>query len=342
MQPPTPYRPGKYPPGPKFAQFGDNLLGESITHAAHTSLVQKRAGMAQFHIGRLQEDGYMPAFQPGSFQTNRDPAEQGVRGFDHFDIAQGDEDWDHGLGERYRTRRDGVDGPLVEDDYTNYNPDLDQKNPFRRGHHTDFPGLPASMETSTGLDKQTHGRQRSEHHGEEDVAAEESAEVGGEGSGRGRLGRAWSAVKTGYRHAAPVGQVGGAVAGAGVVGLGYMGGAMVGLGWGGVKGAASLMGNALSPYPRSVEDYTPAEHAYGGSSSSSSGPAPSTATPEPAAAVPAYLLDAAEREKAARKTPAVYKHLGNFARNSIDRRKLDEQAKQDGTYWSLMDTRTSR
>jgi hypothetical protein len=121
-----------------------------------------------------------------------------------------------------------------------------------------------------------------------------------------------------------------------------MGGAMVGLGWGGVKGAASLMGNALSPYPRSVEDYTPAEHAYGGSSSSSSGPAPSTATPEPAAAVPAYLLDREEREQNARKTPAVYKHLGNFARNSIDRRKLDEQAKQDGTYWSLMDTRTSR
>ena len=38
--------------------------------------------MAHFHIGRLQEAGYLPAFEPGMFQTNRDPAEQGVRGFD--------------------------------------------------------------------------------------------------------------------------------------------------------------------------------------------------------------------------------------------------------------------
>ena len=147
-------------------------------------------------------------------------------------------------------------------------------------------------------------------------------------------------MKTGYRHAAPVGQVGGAVAGAGAMGLGYMGGAVLGLGWGGVKGAASLMGNAMSPYPRNVEDYAP-EPAYGGSSTSS-GPAPSTATPEPAAAVPVYLLDAAEREQAARQQPAVYKHLGNFAKRSIDRQRLDREAMRDGTYWSLTDTRTPR
>ena len=229
MLPLEPYRPGKYPPGPKFAQFGDDLLGESITHAAHASLVQKRAGMAQFHIGRLQEDGYMPAFEPGSFQTNRDPAEQGVRGFDHFDIAQGDAAWDHRLADRYTTQQDGVD---VED-YSNYNPD---HNPFMPGRHADFPGLPASTGTSTGLDKQTQGRQRSEHQGEDEGATEENVEEGGEGSGRGRLRRAWGAMKTGFRHAAPVGQVGGAVAGAGLIGMGYMGGGALGLGRGGLKG----------------------------------------------------------------------------------------------------------
>ena len=60
MLPLQPHRPGKYPLGPKFAQFGDDLLGESITHAAHASLVQKRAGNAQFHMDRLQQDGFTP------------------------------------------------------------------------------------------------------------------------------------------------------------------------------------------------------------------------------------------------------------------------------------------
>ena len=342
MLPVQPYRPGKYPPGPRWAQFGDDQLAHSVntTQEAREKLAAKRQGMAHFHIGRLQEDGYMPAFEPGMFQTNRDPAEQGVRGFDHFNIAQGDEAWDNGLGERYRTQRDGVDGPVVDEDYSNYNPD---HNPFMRGRHGDFPGLPASMGTSTGLDKQTQGRQRSEHQGEDEGAVEENAEVGGEGSGRGRLGRAWSAVKTGFRHTTPVGQVGGAVAGAGLVGLGYMGGAVAGAGWGGLKGAATLVGNALSPYPRNVEDDAPTEPAHGGSSSSYSGPAPPKAngpsTPEKVEAVPVYLLDREEREKASRKTPAVYKHLGNFAHKSIDRHKADNDLKKHGQYWSLVDTR---
>ena len=331
-----PYRPGGYPPGPGWAQFGDDQLAHStsITHEARGKLAAKRQEMVHFHIGRLQEDGYLPAFEPGMFQTNRDPAEQGVRGFDHFDIGR-DDAWDDGLGERYTTQHDGVD---VED-HSNYNPN---HNPFMRGRHADFPGLPASTGMSTELDKQTQGRQRSEHQGDDEEAAEESVEVGGEGSGRGRLGRAWSAVKTGFRHAKPVGQVGGAVAGAGLVGLGYMGGAVAGAGWGGVKGAATLVGNALSPYPRNVEDYTP-EPTYGGSSSSS-GPAPpkTTANPVKVNAVPPYLLDAEERAMAARQSPPFTKHLGNFQQRSIDRRKLDNQARKDGTFWSLTDTRTSR
>ena len=334
MLPVQPYRPGGYPPGPRWAQFGDDQLAHStsIAHEARGKLAAKRQEMVHFHIGKLQEDGYLPAFEPGMFQTNRDPAEQGVRGFDHFDIGR-DDAWDDHLGNRYTTQQDGVD---VED-YSNYNPD---HNPFMPGRHADFPGLPASMGTSTRLDKQTQGRQRSEHQGEDEGATEENVEEGGEGSGRGRLRRAWGAVKTGFRHATPVGQVGGAVAGAGLVAMGYMGGGALGLGWGGAKGAATLVGNALSPYPRNVEDYSPAEPTYGGSSSSS-GPAPpkATATPVKVDAVPPYLLDAEERAMAARQAPPFTKHLGNLQQRSLDRRKLDNQAKKDGTYWSLTDTR---
>ena len=335
MLPVQPYRPGRYPPGPRWAQFGDDQLAHSIAHEARGKLAAKRQEMAHFHIGKLQEAGYLPAFEPGMFQTNRDPAEQGVRGFDHFDIGR-DDAWDDHLANRYTTQQDGVD---VED-YSKYNPD---HNPFMPGRHADFPGLPASTQTSTGLDKQTQGRQRSERQGEDEEAAEVNGEEGGEGSGRGRFSRAWGAVKTGFRHATPVGQVGGAVAGAGLVGMGYMGGGALGLGWGGLKGAANLVGNALSPYPRNAEDYTPAEPTYGGSSSSS-GPAPSptatvSTTPEPAKAVPPYLLDAEERAKAARQQPAVYKHLGNFAGRSIDRRKADDDLKKHGQFWSLVDTR---
>jgi hypothetical protein len=57
--------------------------------------------MEHFHIGRLQEAGYMPRFEPGMFQTNRDPAEQGVQGFmpmhtpEHFFDAVDTEDHWH-------------------------------------------------------------------------------------------------------------------------------------------------------------------------------------------------------------------------------------------------------
>jgi hypothetical protein len=122
-----------------------------------------------------------------------------------------------------------------------------------------------------------------------------------------------------------------------------MGGGALGLGWGGVKGAATLVGNALSPYPRNVEDYTPAEPTYGGSSSSS-GPPPhpkanGPSTPEKVEAVPPFLVDREEREKAARQSPAFTKHLGNFAHRSLDRRKADNELKKHGMFWSLTETR---
>ena len=121
-----------------------------------------------------------------------------------------------------------------------------------------------------------------------------------------------------------------------------MGGAVAGAGWGGVKGAATLVGNALSPYPRNPEDYDNGP-TQGGSSSSSGPTPPPTATVsttlEKVQAVPPYLLDAEERAKAARQAPAFYKHLGNFAHKSIDRRKADNDLKKHGQYWSLVDTR---
>ena len=83
MLPVQPYRPGGYPPGPRWAQFGDDQLAPSIAHEARGKLAAKRHDMAHFHIGRLQEAGYLPAFEPGMFQTNRDPAEQGREAYDH-------------------------------------------------------------------------------------------------------------------------------------------------------------------------------------------------------------------------------------------------------------------
>ena len=82
-----PYNPGRYPPGPRWAQFGDDLLGHSISAAeeAREKLLQKRQGMQQFHIERLQRAGFMPA-HPLPSQTpasHPDPAAQAVEAFDH-------------------------------------------------------------------------------------------------------------------------------------------------------------------------------------------------------------------------------------------------------------------
>jgi hypothetical protein len=54
MLPLQPYAPGKYPPGPRWAQFGDDLL------EAHSKLVGKRQGMMNFHTERLDRHGLRP------------------------------------------------------------------------------------------------------------------------------------------------------------------------------------------------------------------------------------------------------------------------------------------
>ncbi|NDD65837.1 MAG: hypothetical protein EBZ36_17950, partial [Acidobacteria bacterium] len=83
MLPLQPYRPGKYPPGPGWAEFGDDQLAHSIAHGARAKLVSKRQEMVHFHIGRLQEDGYMPMHAPEQFFDAADPEDQARAAYDH-------------------------------------------------------------------------------------------------------------------------------------------------------------------------------------------------------------------------------------------------------------------
>ena len=58
MLPVQPYHEGSYPPGVRFPQFGDDVVGGFLN--AHDALAQKRRNMVPFHIGRLAEDGFLP------------------------------------------------------------------------------------------------------------------------------------------------------------------------------------------------------------------------------------------------------------------------------------------
>ena len=58
MLPVQPYHEGSYPPGAKFPQFGDDVIGGYLN--AHAALAEKRRNMVPFHIGRLQQDGLVP------------------------------------------------------------------------------------------------------------------------------------------------------------------------------------------------------------------------------------------------------------------------------------------
>ena len=59
MLPVTRYNPGKYPPGPRFPQFGD-AKAVSEVEEARAKLAAKRQGLAYFHLDRLERDGFMP------------------------------------------------------------------------------------------------------------------------------------------------------------------------------------------------------------------------------------------------------------------------------------------
>jgi len=79
MLPVTRYRPGRYPPRGRFAQFGDDLLGPA-TSEAHAKLAAKRLTMQPYHVERLQHSGFMPATQYCASHT--DPEVQACNAFD--------------------------------------------------------------------------------------------------------------------------------------------------------------------------------------------------------------------------------------------------------------------
>ena len=55
----TRYNPGKYPPGPRFPQFGDGAAVEEVEEARR-KLAAKRQVMGPFHLDRLQQDRLVP------------------------------------------------------------------------------------------------------------------------------------------------------------------------------------------------------------------------------------------------------------------------------------------
>ena len=62
MQPAQQYNPGLYAPSERFAQFGDDVLRQTLNahHDAWQKLSAKREGMQQLHADRLQQDGFAP------------------------------------------------------------------------------------------------------------------------------------------------------------------------------------------------------------------------------------------------------------------------------------------
>jgi hypothetical protein len=64
MQPPTPYRPGKYPPGPTYPAFDGNNRALNAAEAARMLLIQKRINHTHYHVERLQHDGFLPPHPP--------------------------------------------------------------------------------------------------------------------------------------------------------------------------------------------------------------------------------------------------------------------------------------
>ena len=64
MQPLTPYRPGKYPPGPTYPAFDGNNRALNAAEEARMLLIQKRVTSAHYHVDRLQHDGFLPRHPP--------------------------------------------------------------------------------------------------------------------------------------------------------------------------------------------------------------------------------------------------------------------------------------
>ena len=88
MLPVQPQHPGRYPPGPKWAQFGDDVIGSAMNAHIQARLASKRQTFEDFHIDRLQQDGFMPmAPAPSQHPASRpDPEEPAVNAFDAPDV----------------------------------------------------------------------------------------------------------------------------------------------------------------------------------------------------------------------------------------------------------------
>ena len=84
MLPVQPYRPGKYPPGPQYPQFGDDALHKSLEEARR-ALAERRSRLEHFHLSRLEAHHLMPYNRttPSQVPRARDPEEEGVQSFDH-------------------------------------------------------------------------------------------------------------------------------------------------------------------------------------------------------------------------------------------------------------------
>jgi hypothetical protein len=82
MLPVQPYHEGSYPPGAKFPQFGDDVIGGYLN--AHAALAEKRRNMMPFHIGRLAQDGFLPLNHLPSQvpAAPANPEDQATRAFD--------------------------------------------------------------------------------------------------------------------------------------------------------------------------------------------------------------------------------------------------------------------
>ena len=80
MLPLQPYHPGRYPPtGPKWVQFGDDILGGAVDDVRST-LERKKQWKQEYHLNRLQDEGMVPLSR--RFASHRDPEEQATEAFD--------------------------------------------------------------------------------------------------------------------------------------------------------------------------------------------------------------------------------------------------------------------
>ena len=71
----TRYNPGRYPPGPRYPQFGDDGLDNAVD-VARKHLEEKRKRFEHFHLQRLDMHHLMPYNLPSQVQQPSDQPEQ--------------------------------------------------------------------------------------------------------------------------------------------------------------------------------------------------------------------------------------------------------------------------